>query len=575
MAVGDFNIGSNLDAHGNQLKKIRFEVLPAHPSSPFAGQVYKNSTDLNVYERNLSNDAWSTLGNSPLDVNVGLVQSFTEIQKRQGRKNISSQFDFVVQTVVTNNSGDLFALLYPGTDIEGHTIEEGDLVLVINQTTIPQENWIYRIGATFPTRVGTPKDLSNQIISVLNGDNKGNHYKFSVSYTASGEPDGLISQVYLLQNALSFGNLLFGMTGKSTPIDADLLGIYDSAAFTGKKLTFANLWSWVVSKLTASNYTTNSNTQVFTNKTFDANGAGNALSNVETTDFATGVIDTDVSLTADSDLKISTQKAVKAYVLGLIATVTASITAYASAVITFTNKTFDANGTGNVLTNVDMDNFIGGLIQTSISGASTNSQIPTALAVHSAINSAVVGLFDDRGSYNASGNAYPSTGGSGASGAILKGDIWTISGAGTIGGKAVVAGDTIRALVDSPGTTLGNWAFGEQNQEQATTSTLGLVQLASSAEADAKLDANKAIVSSALANYPLGKSTPFLIGNASATSFNLTHNFGKKIKSCKIRKVSDGSNWGDCGYDSSTSVYVVNFGAYVPSSNEFEVELVA
>ena len=210
MAVGDFNIGSNLDAHGNQLKKIRFEVLPAHPSSPFAGQVYKNSTDLNVYERNLSNDAWSTLGNSPLDVNVGLVQSFTEIQKRQGRKNISSQFDFVVQTVVTNNSGDLFALLYPGTDIEGHTIEEGDLVLVINQTTIPQENWIYRIGATFPTRVGTPKDLSNQIISVLNGDNKGNHYKFSVSYTASGEPDGLISQVYLLQNALSFGNLLFG-----------------------------------------------------------------------------------------------------------------------------------------------------------------------------------------------------------------------------------------------------------------------------------------------------------------------------------------------------------------------------
>ncbi len=75
----------------------------------------------------------------------------------------------------------------------------------------------------------------------------------------------------------------------------------------------------------------------------------------------------------------------------------------------------------------------------------------------------VVGLWDDRGNHNASGNTFPSSGGSGTAGAILKGDIWTISVAGTLGGTAVVAGDTVRALVDTPGTTVGNWAISKSN----------------------------------------------------------------------------------------------------------------
>lgn len=75
----------------------------------------------------------------------------------------------------------------------------------------------------------------------------------------------------------------------------------------------------------------------------------------------------------------------------------------------------------------------------------------------------VVGLWDDRGTYDASGNVFPSTGGSGAAGAIKKGDIWTISVAGTLGGHAVAAGDTVRALVDTPGSTDSNWGIGENN----------------------------------------------------------------------------------------------------------------
>lgn len=75
----------------------------------------------------------------------------------------------------------------------------------------------------------------------------------------------------------------------------------------------------------------------------------------------------------------------------------------------------------------------------------------------------VTGLWDDRGNYDASGNTYPTSGGSGGGGAILKGDIWTISVAGTLGGNAVTAGDTVRALIDTPGQTAANWAIAENN----------------------------------------------------------------------------------------------------------------
>lgn len=75
----------------------------------------------------------------------------------------------------------------------------------------------------------------------------------------------------------------------------------------------------------------------------------------------------------------------------------------------------------------------------------------------------VVGLLDDRGNFDASGGTFPASGGSGSGGAILKGDLWTISVAGTLGGHAVTAGDVVRALIDTPGQTDGNWAIGENN----------------------------------------------------------------------------------------------------------------
>lgn len=80
------------------------------------------------------------------------------------------------------------------------------------------------------------------------------------------------------------------------------------------------------------------------------------------------------------------------------------------------------------------------------------------------VDGLLVGLWDDRGSFDASVNAYPSSGGSGSAGAILKGDIWTVSVVGTLPtGQAVEVGDTVRALVDTPGNTQANWAILQNN----------------------------------------------------------------------------------------------------------------
>jgi len=79
-------------------------------------------------------------------------------------------------------------------------------------------------------------------------------------------------------------------------------------------------------------------------------------------------------------------------------------------------------------------------------------------------DSLVVGLWDDRGNFDASGGSYPSTGGSGTAGAIKKGDIWTISVAGTLPtSQTVEIGDTVRALQDSPGNTQSNWSIQQTN----------------------------------------------------------------------------------------------------------------
>lgn len=64
----------------------------------------------------------------------------------------------------------------------------------------------------------------------------------------------------------------------------------------------------------------------------------------------------------------------------------------------------------------------------------------------------------DMGTWDASGNLFPTIGGSGSGGAIEAGNQFRVSVNGTLGGTAVTAPYSyFRALVDSPGQTAANW----------------------------------------------------------------------------------------------------------------------
>jgi len=92
-----------------------------------------------------------------------------------------------------------------------------------------------------------------------------------------------------------------------------------------------------------------------------------------------------------------------------------------------------------------------------VTDAASDTKYPSAKAVKTYADWLVVWLLDYRGAYDASGNAYPTTWGSGTAWAVLKWDAWVISVAGTLWWVAIQAWDTIVANVDTPWQTSTNW----------------------------------------------------------------------------------------------------------------------
>jgi hypothetical protein len=95
----------------------------------------------------------------------------------------------------------------------------------------------------------------------------------------------------------------------------DLVAIIDDPSGTpvSKKATIDQIKTYI-GGMTASS------TATFTNKTFDAEGTGNSISNIDVADLKSGVLDTDISSVSGSDDTIPSAKAVKTYVDAQIAT---------------------------------------------------------------------------------------------------------------------------------------------------------------------------------------------------------------------------------------------------------------
>jgi hypothetical protein len=117
------------------------------------------------------------------------------------------------------------------------------------------------------------------------------------------------------------------------------------------------------------------------------------------------------------------------------------------------------------LNNTDLEgkfnNGTTGLFKTNITGAIGSDD---ARALVEDVTDSYLNIFDntvwrDCGDVDLSADLFPTSGGTGAAGAILKNNTFDVTVEGTPGGalEPILVGCTIRALVDTPGQTLANW----------------------------------------------------------------------------------------------------------------------
>jgi hypothetical protein len=88
---------------------------------------------------------------------------------------------------------------------------------------------------------------------------------------------------------------------------------------------------------------------------------------------------------------------------------------------------------------------------------------PTLQAVKTYVDNSTSAVLRDCGNWSGASGTYPNAGGTGAAGAIRKGDTFYINVAGNLGGVAVNIGDSVRAMINAPGQTAANWNILESN----------------------------------------------------------------------------------------------------------------
>ena len=135
------------------------------------------------------------------------------------------------------------------------------------------------------------------------------------------------------------------------------------------------------------------------------------------------------------------------------------------------------------------------IINDNSMATATATNIGTAGSIKAYIDSSIAGLGNLEGTWDASTALFPV-----ASGGTKKGDYWYVGVAGTVDSVAFNVGDVIIAKVNSASTTLvSDWIQIEVNRDQATITTLGVVRLATTAEAQALVNTIAVLTPSSLA----------------------------------------------------------------------------
>lgn len=210
-------------------------------------------------------------------------------------------------------------------------------------------------------------------------------------------------------------------------------------------------------------------------------------------------------------------------------------------------------------------------VSTDLTTNSQSTAVPTAAAVKSYVDANIGGLGNLEGAWDASSGAFPV--GSSPVAGTKSGDYWYVSVAGTTGGVAFNVGDVIIAKINAASTTLASdWIQLEVNRDQATETTLGLAEIATQSEVNTGTDDQRIVTPLKLKTYLDAAVGGYAanVGDATATSFALTHGLGTRDV---IVAIYDNATYEEVMADivvTSTSVVTVAF-AIAPSSNAYRV----
>jgi len=130
---------------------------------------------------------------------------------------------------------------------------------------------------------------------------------------------------------------------------------------------------------------------------------------------------------------------------------------------------------------------------------SSSTTLATSTAIKTYIDANVGNLGNLEGAWSAASGSFPV--GSSPVAGTKAGDYWYVSVAGTTGGVAFNIGDVVVAKINNASTSsAADWIQLEVNRDQATTTVLGLVFLATNAETQTGTDTLKAVTPASLSS---------------------------------------------------------------------------
>ncbi len=237
-----------------------------------------------------------------------------------------------------------------------------------------------------------------------------------------------------------------------------------------------------------------------------------------------------------------------------------------------------------------------------------NTNIPTTLAVKNYVDTTVGSLGNLEGGFNATSATLPV-----AAGGTKKGDYWYVTVAGTPSGVSpsvtLAVGDVLIANQDNASTTNSSqWVFLETNQQQATTTIVGitryatgaetqtqtegsaavtplglasltatetrqgLAEIATQSETNAGLDDTRIVTPLKLATYVSNATGSYStsVGNGAALSFTVTHNLNSSAVIVQLYENSTGAQVMTDVVITSANVVTVSFTA-APTTNQYLV----